>query len=98
MKRVSEEFVIRLTDNIANYGDWLSVVRFGMAHLLENPQLLVEVIGRRAAHIALHGPKSRVVADEMCTIFNDLGLRVVMADVTVPLTAGAEGGEDATEN
>ena len=77
----TENFAIQLTDAAKTHEEWLSIVRFGMATLLENQLLLMECIVREACRQKDRSPvKSRVVADEARQIMEELGLRIGMSN------------------
>lgn len=73
----TENFAIQLTDNAKNHDEWLSIVRFGLLTLLENPLLLMECIVREAERQKdQSGVIDRHTADEARAIMEELGLRV----------------------
>jgi hypothetical protein len=77
----TENFAIQLTDAAKTHEEWLSIVCFGMATLLENQLLLMECIVREASRQNERSKvKSRVVADEARQIMEELGLRICMSN------------------
>ena len=72
-----ENFAIKLTDQCSTHSEWLAVVRYGLATLLQNQPLLIEIIVREAVKEIERGavPGSHVAADEARRIFKELGLR-----------------------
>lgn len=81
MKPEDENFAIALCDQSKSHDDWLCIVRFGLKTLLENPVLLVEIISREAdAQLGRKAIPSRVLADEIREIFQELKLKLVLSD------------------
>jgi|GEM_PF-3018595 len=72
-----ENFAIKLTDQCQTHKEWLAIVRYGLATLLQNQPLLIEIIVREAVREIERGgvPGSHVAADEARRIFKELGLR-----------------------
>ena len=68
----SENFAITLTDKCKTHSEWLSVVRYGLASLLQNQPLLIEIIVREAVReIERVQAPSHVGADEPRPIFKN---------------------------
>lgn len=85
MANITEEnFVIKLTDAAKSHEEWLSIVRFGLATLLENQLLLMECIVREACRERERSTlKTRVAADEARKIMEELGLRFYLSNKEV---------------
>lgn len=75
-QNVDEQFVITLTDTCKSHDAWLSVVNFGMAELLRNQPLLMEVITQEAVRQTKSSAVPNTsVSDNTRAIFQELGLR-----------------------
>jgi hypothetical protein len=76
-----DNFVVQLSDATATHEAWLSLVRFGLATLLNNQPLLAEILAREAEREAKKATP-RVAGDELPRIIRELGLRIVLAEET----------------
>lgn len=73
-----EAFASRTIDSCQTHESWLTAIRCMLLFLLDNDQLLVQLIGREATReIERHGA-GESQAEAMRTIFDELGLKLVM--------------------
>lgn len=69
-------FAKQLTESAKMHGDWLAVVRFGLASLLEDQDFLLELILQEASRLTVEEPLSNN-DQEVIRIFKEVGLRLL---------------------
>lgn len=75
-------FAVELTDAAKTHDEWLSIVRFGLPTLLKDPNLLMEIIVRRAQILCDQNKvhvSHRVVADDAAVILEELDLKFIVS-------------------
>lgn len=73
-----ESFAARTLDSCQTHEEWLTATRCMVLFLVDNDKLLVQLIGREAnREIERHGA-GESQAEAMRTIFDELGLKIVM--------------------
>lgn len=82
-KNPYDNFAINLTDNCKSHGEWTDVMYFGMASLLLNQPLLIELMTREAERMSKRFNDSveglaHTPSDEIRQILVDLNLKLVV--------------------
>jgi hypothetical protein len=81
MTQEAEQFAIEITDKCKTHQEWVAVVNFGLATLLQNQTLLIEIIVREAMRqIDRKKATSFPIADEVSLIFAELGLHLSVTE------------------
>ena len=78
MTTEQENFAVNLTAKCKTHDEWLSVVRFGLATLLENQRVFAEIIVSEAQRCAESVPDHKP-SDHIGSILCSLGLKLSVA-------------------